>query len=91
MYINPIHAAHVALAQALALAIRTRPQTHAAKAAESPDEAGPNPDTAQLMLLSECAGRPYVTGLGGLLVMNHFRKHVLGAKKGPRRGDPPTD
>jgi len=64
MYINPIHAAHVALAQALALAIRTR-QSHDPKAAESPDDAVPKPDPAQLMLLSECAGRPDVTALGG--------------------------
>jgi hypothetical protein len=89
MYINPIHAAHVALAQALALAVRTRPQIHDPNTAASPDDAGPKPDPAQLMLLSECAGRPDVTALGGLLVMNHFRKHVLGAKKGPPRDGPP--
>ena len=91
MYINPIHAAHVAMAQALALAIRTRPRIHDPQAAESPGAAVPNPDPAQLMLLSECTGRPDVTALGGLLVMNHFRKHVLGARKWPPRGGPFKD
>lgn len=64
MQFNPIHAPHVALAQTLALATRV----------ENP---APVPDPAQLLLLSECAGRPYVTALGGLLVMNYFRKHRL--------------
>jgi hypothetical protein len=35
---------------------------------------GPTPDPAQLMLWSECAGRPYVTALGGLLVMKQLLK-----------------
>jgi hypothetical protein len=88
MYINPIHAAHVALAQALALAIRTRPRIHESKAVESPDAAGPHPDPEQLILLAECAGRPYGAPLVGLLVMKQYRKHVLEANKGPPRGGP---
>ncbi len=86
MYINPIHAAHVALAQALALATRTRPQLR-----QTDKSDGATPDPVQLMLLSECAGRPYVTALGGLLVMNHFRRYFGAPKKGPPCGGPQKD
>jgi hypothetical protein len=41
----------------------------------------PTADPVQLMLWSECAGRPYVTALGGLLVMNYFPRNVAGARQ----------
>jgi len=34
----------------------------------------PVPDPKDLMMWSECAGRPYATALGGLLVANHLRR-----------------
>jgi hypothetical protein len=97
MYINPIHSAHVTLAQGFALASRARmhldvsetPKTEAVPARRhrfrpfnrlahwlQPKDGsdGPMPDPAQLMLWSECAGRPYVTALGGLLVMRQLLK-----------------
>jgi hypothetical protein len=40
-------------------------------------------DPVQLMLWSECAGRPYATALGGLLVMNCCRRHITGARQKP--------
>jgi hypothetical protein len=41
----------------------------------------PTADPLQLMLWSECAGRPYVTALGGLLVMNYFRRNIATARQ----------
>jgi hypothetical protein len=38
----------------------------------------PAPDPAELMMWSECAGRPYATALGGLLVAQHFRRRQGG-------------
>jgi len=52
---------------------------------------GPDADPAQLMLWAECGGRPYVTALSGLLLVNHIRRnikarrrrHILQAGGGP--------
>jgi len=47
-----------------------------------PDAADfPTADPVQLMLWSECAGRPEVTALGGLLVMNFFRRNSAAARQ----------
>ncbi len=67
MHINPIYSGTVALAHALAVAagVQTKPkvQRH-------------SPEPTQLMLWSECAGRNYVTALGGLLVMKLLQNRV---------------
>ena len=34
----------------------------------------PSPDPVQLVMWSECVGRPYLTALTGLLVVERFRK-----------------
>ena len=65
MYIDPIHAGPVALAHAFALAAR------------APSSADP----VQLMMIAECAGRPYATALAGLLVMNYFRRLGIGTRQ----------
>jgi hypothetical protein len=67
MYTNPIYSGTVALAHALAVAARVQPQTKAQSQ---------SPDPTQLMLWSECAGRNYVTALGGLLVMKLLQKRA---------------
>jgi hypothetical protein len=82
MYINPIHAGAVAQARALAVAARVQtaavaPRRHRFQPLQwlvrwllQPDKAdAQTPDAAQLMQWSECAGRNYVTALGGVLVM----------------------
>ena len=88
MYINPIHAGTVALAQALALATRApgrslagpsrhrfRPLQRLAQWWRELGEAnGAADDPAQLMLWADCGGRPYVTALGGLLLMEQLRR-----------------
>jgi hypothetical protein len=94
MYINPIHAGAVAQAHALAAAARVQPvevsrRKHRFQPLQwlatwllPPDKADAQaPDAAQLMLWSECAGRNYVTALGGVLVMKQLHQ---------RTGQPPT-
>ena len=65
MYIDPIYAGPVALAQGFALA------TRATARQDSSDLSTVDP--AQLMMWSECAGRPYATALAGLLVTRVMR------------------
>jgi hypothetical protein len=72
MYIDPIYAGPVALAQGFALA------TRAATGLDRSDLKTADP--VQLMMWSECAGRPYATGLGGILVMKYFRKILAAAR-----------
>jgi hypothetical protein len=72
MNIDPIYAGPVALAQGFALATRATTRQHRSDLATA--------DPVQLMLWSECAGRPYATALGGLLVMNYFRRIIAGRR-----------
>ncbi len=68
MHINPIYSGTVALAHALAVAARVQ---------SKPKMQRQSPDPTQLMLWSECAGRNYVTALGGLLVMKLLQKRAV--------------
>lgn len=79
MLIDPIHAGSVALAQSLVAASQKRPRVGPLRrlaewwrGLDQVDELGPDP--AQLMLWSDCGGRPYVSALNGFLVINHFRR-----------------
>ena len=75
MYIDSIHAGAVALAHAFALA---------ARAPSQPDDrrnCAAGADPVQLMLIAECAGRPYATALAGLLVMNCLRRLRTGSRQ----------
>ncbi len=104
MYINPIHAGAVAQAYRLAAAARVqssdasprKPGFHPLQRFSAwllrPVEAnGEAAQSEQLMLWSECAGRNYVTALGGLLVMKlllgsvHGRRKALPVSLGPDR------
>jgi hypothetical protein len=87
MYINPIHAGAVAQACALAVAARVPTPAVAPRRPRfqplqwlvgwllQPDKADARTaDAAQLMQWSECAGRNYVTALGGVLVMKMLQE-----------------
>jgi hypothetical protein len=65
MYIDPIYAGPVALAHGFALTTRAAVGQHRSEL--------PTADPAQRMMWSECAGRPYATALGGLLVIRVMR------------------
>jgi hypothetical protein len=104
MYIDPIHAGPGALAHAFALAARaSTPRRRGFKwllrlawGSRPQDVADlSTADSVQLMLWSECVGRPYVTALGGLLMMNYFGRNIAGARQTlhrlPKRGDCTTD
>jgi hypothetical protein len=41
----------------------------------------PTPEPAQLVMWSECAGRPYVTALDGVLMMTHLHRNRAGARQ----------
>jgi hypothetical protein len=41
----------------------------------------PTPDPEQLMMWSECAERPYVAALGGVLMMNYLRRNRAEARQ----------
>lgn len=90
MYINPIHAGAVAQAYRLAAPI----QRFSSWLLRPLEADGQTAQTEQLMLWSECAGRNYVTALGGLLVMKqllasvHRRRNAAPVSLGPDR---PTD
>jgi hypothetical protein len=75
MYIDTIHAGPVALAQSFALAARAPGQC------DDSGSCAPSADPMQLMMLAECAGRPYATALAGLLVMNYFRRLSTGTRQ----------
>jgi hypothetical protein len=64
-------------ATAVARKDRFRPFSRLAHWLQQPGRTdGPTPDPAQMMLWSECAGRPYVTALGGLLVMKQLLRRL---------------
>ena len=96
MYINPIHAGAVAQAHTLAVAariqsaevprrrLRFRPLHWLVSWLLQPDTAdGQTPDAAQLMQWSECAGRNYVTALGGVLVMKEVQRRAVPPTRPP--------
>jgi hypothetical protein len=96
MQIDPIHAGPVALAHAMLLASRAPAAREARRAPlqllaqwwrQFTREDGTAPDPAQLMLWSECAGRHYVTALGGILVMTRLRNSLAAVQQKP--GNPP--
>jgi hypothetical protein len=51
---------------------------------------GPSPDPMQLVMWSECVGRPYLTALTGLLVVDRLRKIEKAAGKRYSTGSGPV-
>jgi hypothetical protein len=64
---------------------RFQPLQRLARWWHKPDVApGPSPDPMQLVMWSECVGRPHLTALTGLLLVDHLRRRASGAGRSPQ-------